>query len=343
MVAYGHIAMIDASHWKLRGPVRSMRGEIAEWDGERTAWKEPRFVLFVVFDAAGRVTQMDQRGVNESIHRKTYAYDADGRVLEETAGTVGERHAHVRRWTYDDHGRVTSIVGTSADGAPTLQHHCTYEAGRRVERITFPAGKTYNAFAVDGSEFFYGAPGAVSQTTYYDEGGKSILSEFHDAAGAVVQRVTFNRDGHGRLLVEEARGPGAFSVPRQPGMSDADFARMKALFEDVWGSTRTAYEYGPDGRLLTRLKVTGRMGEERRTYEYDANGNVAGESGTRVTRDFNSDANGTPQPQIDATHFHKTRYTYAYDGYGNWTERIVSAFDTPSNVERRTIEYYEHV
>jgi len=172
-----HIAMIDASHWKLRGPVRSMRSEIAEWDDERAAWKEPRFVLFVVFDAAGRVTQMDQRGVNESVYRKTYAYDADGRVLEEAAGTAGERHDHVRRWTYDDHGRVSAVIGTGADGAPTLYQLCTYdEAGRRVERTTFPAGKTFSAYGIDGSEFSYGAPGAVSQTTYFDEGGKSVLT-----------------------------------------------------------------------------------------------------------------------------------------------------------------------
>jgi len=156
-----------------------------------------------------------------------------------------------------------------------------------------------------------------------------------------VQRVTLERDANGRVRAEEARGPGAFAIPREPGVSDEDFAKMQALFEYVWGSTRTTYEYGPDGHLLTRVQLTGRMGEDRSTYEYDAHGNVAEESGTRVTRDFNSDANGTPQPQIDATHFHKRRYSYVYDGYGNWTERTMSAFDTPSNVERRTIEYYE--
>jgi len=268
--------MIDANHWKLRGPVRSMHSEISEWDDDRTAWKQTRFFLFVAFDTAGRVTQMDQRGVNESIYRKTYAYDAGSRLLEEAGGTAGERHDYIRRWTYDDRGRVSSVIGTGADGAPTLQTDCSYdETGRRVERTTFPSGKPYNGYGVEGSEFFYGAPGAVSRTTHYDEADRSILTEFHDAAGAVVQRVSIMRDASGRVLLEEARGPGAWAMPRQPDMSDEDFAKMQALFESVWGSTRTTYEYGPDGQLLARVQVTGRMGEDRHAYEYDANGNVA--------------------------------------------------------------------
>jgi hypothetical protein len=59
----------DAAHWKLHGPVRSLRSDIVEWNAERGEWGGPRFFQFVTFDAAGRVTQLDQRGAKQSIHR----------------------------------------------------------------------------------------------------------------------------------------------------------------------------------------------------------------------------------------------------------------------------------
>src|SRR5919112_795998 len=53
---------MDASHWQLRGAVRNVRCEIAEWDAAAGAWQPRRFFQYAAFDRNGRVVQLDQRG-----------------------------------------------------------------------------------------------------------------------------------------------------------------------------------------------------------------------------------------------------------------------------------------
>ncbi len=54
---------------------------------------------------------------------------------------------------------------------------------------------------------------------------------------------------------------------------------------------------------------------------------------------------GAPQPASPPTES-ETRYTYQYDGYGNWIEQTISSRYTvtepsqPSSTYRRTLTYY---
>ena len=44
------VFVIDAGHWELHGPVRTMRSEIAEWNAERAELRVARFYQVVSFD-----------------------------------------------------------------------------------------------------------------------------------------------------------------------------------------------------------------------------------------------------------------------------------------------------
>src|SRR5215471_11666824 len=236
--------MIDSAHWNLVGPVRSVRCEVAEWDMERRAWKDRRFFRFVVFDVHGRIAQLDQRGPHDSTYRTQYVYDGDGRLSSETSGPAGDRVAFARRWTYDELGRESSIVIAHRDGPEQLWQQSTYDdQGRRTDRVMFSPDQRVDGHGVRGSEFGYGAPGAVSQITRYDGSGQPVETEFFEPAGAVVRRVRMTRDAQGRVVAEEAEMPAAAAgFLREPGMADAQFAAMQAAVATAM-DMRTVYEY----------------------------------------------------------------------------------------------------
>jgi len=341
-------AVIDKSHWSLHGPVRTVRSEIAEWDGVRGKWGAARFHQAVTFDAAGHVVRLDERGPEDSTYRTAYTYDGGGRLLASQSGPSDGEARYRRRWTYDRQGRVESVALTGEDADEQPYARSTYdERGRRTEIKTFRPDIRIDSYGIEGSEFGYGAPGAVSQTTRYDEAGRSIEVLFHNAAGAAVRRVTLLRDAAGRVIDEEADMAGALPLPRQPGMSDADLEQMRALVAQAFGTMRTRYEYDEAGRATRRVQQMGQLGEDRVTFRYDERGNPVEQDEVQVKREMNFDEDNVPHAAPDTTRVHQIRFAYAYDARGNWIERTVSARISedaafaPGSVERRTIEYFE--
>ena len=340
--------MPDLTHWKLRGPVKSVRVEDADGDLPASARAPRRFRQFVVFDESGRVIQLDQRGGGDSVHRTRFRYDANGRPLSEESGTADGPIEFSRTWQYDDRGRVVLMSGRNAAGDETLREDSTYdEQGRQTRRATFHYAQRIDAYAVEGSEFGYGAPGAVAQVTRYDEAGRPIDSEFLDSADGVVRRVTMTHDGKGAVTLEEAYTPAALMFPRQPGMSDDDVRQLEALLAATASdSMRTTYEYDEQGRVTTRVHEWGVLGGERKTYVHDEHGNAIAEVTTSVRREIGAGDDGAVQTTNETTQSREMRFAYVYDAYGNWTERMASARITesgdfaPHRVEWRTIEYY---
>ena len=126
--------MLDATHWNLHGPVRSLRSEIVEWDTECGEWGAPRFFQFVTFDAAGRVTQLDQRGAEQSTHRTNFVYDENGRLLRSEGGTAPGPYPYKSTWSYDERSRETATTETRADGVEGGRGRPTLHHGRRTGR-----------------------------------------------------------------------------------------------------------------------------------------------------------------------------------------------------------------
>lgn len=341
--------MIDASHWKLRGRVRTLRSEIAEWDAATQDWKQASFFQLVTFDRDGRVVQLDQRGAEGSVFRTTCSYDADGRVRETEAGTAGAHLVHCVVYTYDDTGRPLRVTETGEDGIERVTHTSTFdERGRRTTtHVLPPAVANCDMFGIDGSEIGYGAPGAKAITTSYDERDLSREVLIHDAGGVIIRRITLTRDREGRVVTEEAQNVGPFALPDHPEMSAEDRDGFIALAMHAFGTIATTYEYDAGARLISRTQRMGLLGEERVAYAYDERDNPIEESHESVNREMRLDADGGHTSSGDTVRLHEIRFSYEYDGRGNWTERIVdgrsardAAFER-SNRELRTLEYYE--
>ena len=73
------------------------------------------------------------------------------------------------------------------DGKQRVAETYSYEADggkRKIAHIDpeLPSGDCGTMFGVDGTDAAYGAPGATSITSIYDEHGRPIEHLFHDSA-----------------------------------------------------------------------------------------------------------------------------------------------------------------
>jgi hypothetical protein len=92
----------------------------------------------------------------------------------------------------------------------------------------------------------------------------------------------------------------------------------------------------------------GTMRDERTTYRYvDGHDEPVEEITETRTREATVDGDAAIRYKPDTVSTQHNRFEYRYDTHGNWTEQIVSVQYDPSadfqrsNVERRTLTYYE--
>jgi hypothetical protein len=115
------------------------------------------------------------------------------------------------------------------------------------------------------------------------------------------------------------------------------------VWDDVWRGA----ELTSRSRLLARPPGMGKLSEERVTVRYDDFDNPVEQVRLDVSRDMRI-SDGAVKSEEKPSHVQHVRFEYQYDAHGNWTERIVwqrmepDTDDRPSNVERRTITYYDH-
>jgi len=336
----------DKAHWHLRGPVRSMRSEVAQWDPARHSWADRTFSQAATFDEQGHVTVLDQRGPEQSTARTLTTYDERGRPLQSQSGIVGGAAGVTHTWRYDERGRLAGMTVKGTDGTVHRGEEWSYDDSGRKSRKTALGGGNVDGYFVEDTNCAYAAHGAVQQTTYYDEQGRVMEVDFVDANGSVVQHVVFERDALGHIVSEEGRMAGAASLPPQPGMSDEDFQTFQGLVAYAFGSIRTTYEYDTDGRRISEVRQMGRLAEHRSTFRYDERGNLLEKRDHHVDRQMDFDEAGTPHQSPDSIRVYQVRVSYTYDAQGNWTEQIFHYRTSedgdyqPSHAEWRTIEYW---
>src|SRR5262249_510398 len=132
-----------------------------------------------------------------------------------------------------------------------------------------------DAYEVEGTTNFYGAPGTATITKHYDAADLPAEVLFHDAAGTLLRRVTFVRDPERRLVLEELQWGDPASLPEMQPILNAVPAEERSaalvlLAQQFTWSTR--YEYDGRGRLSSLVRRMGAMGEERSLYRYDDRG-----------------------------------------------------------------------
>jgi hypothetical protein len=359
--------MSDLAKWKLRGPVRTLRCEWADWDAAREAWTAPRRFTVTEFLADGKISGNDTHNPDGSIARTTYRYDERGRLLEmQHGGATAEggnegSAASKSIYSYDEAGRHVRTVSVDADGASRELESCRYDSTGRKTKVSYlqppPArgGQVLHVMqGVEGTDVSFSAPGATTSTTTYDERDQPEEVLLHDANHALVRRVTFTRAREGRVLSESVEFGGQFPFPdMQRGLNDRsspeEAASLAALLTHTFGGRTmhsTTYAYDRHGRMLERITRMGTLGDNRTTWRYDDRDNPIEEVVENQSREIGLNADGTLRTNNESTRAHIVRMEYQYDREGNWTERIVSSRMDPnpnferSNVERRQITYY---
>jgi hypothetical protein len=349
----------DRASWRLRGAVRALRQEFAEWDPQAGAWKAPRTISTITFRRDGQVSESEFQNPDGSVARSFRLFDDAGRVVEEQFGTRNGPNSVVVS-SYDTLGRLEAKANVAPDG--TRRHAERYEyneAGRRTKTTFLPAAAAGGddacmCYAIEGSEQSHSVPGAVTLMVAYGDREQPAEASFHDASGQLLRRILFSRDRDGRLLIEAVQFSGDSPFPDLPldagKIPPEERARlataMKAAFVNQVLSS-TEYRYDASGRLVERTSRMGTLSEDTTTYEYGDHELPIAETFSSRSHDVDVDDAGAVRTSDDETTRHHNRFEYQFDAKGNWIERVCSwrAHLEPvfhrSNIERRTITYYE--
>jgi hypothetical protein len=319
--------------------------------------------LVATFRPDGQLSEIDHHNPDGSVPRDVRVYDAGGRLTEDqwwVNDVLTRRVLH----TYDVDGRLASSVTVDVDGTKREAELCRYdESGRKTRVVFLPVPESSGAscstgscgtmYGVEGTDVAYSAPGATTSTTTYDEHERPSEVVFHDANDALVSRVVFSRDQDGRVLSERMQFAGArgllgpaFDVNMPTDERASLMELLETVFEDHTFSLAT-YAYDEKGRRIESVRRMGTLSEDRVTVRYDDFDNPVEEVRSDVSREMRMD-DGAVKSEERPSHVQHVRFEYQYDAYGNWTERIVSQRMEPntdeqrSNIERRTIGYYDH-
>lgn len=349
--------MPTLADWNLRGPVHTLRFEQTTWDADAQTWKPVRHVTAAVFRPDGGTVEVVTHNPNGSTSHQAHHYDDSGRLAETRSWMNDDAPTRVM-YDYDADGRVVLARQVTPDGSWSEIERSTYdEAGRRTKTAVLPSlstegGEVCVSYGVEGSRASYGAPGATTLVTDYDERGLPATATFLDAAGRVVLRVAFTRDDAGRVLTEEARIGGPLFLAHLPSDQElpAEARAQLAAFagvafpDHVYHSA--VHTYDAAGRLIERVTRFGAMSEERTAYDYGDHDDPAEERSSGWHRPMNSgDGGGVDEGEREGSE-HTIRYEYQYDAQGNWTERIISSRSGPdgpfsrSQLARQVITYH---
>lgn len=348
--------MNDVAGWKLRGPVRTLRREFADWDPSQDTWQAPRGVSTVTFRPDGQVSEGESHNPDGSVARWARVYDDGGRLIEmhywmDDGPRTTVFHSH------DAQGHSTAAVEVTPDGTRRQVETCQYDSAGRKTKVSFlPAERTDMPmfYGVEGTEYGYGAPGAATLTVAYDDRELPAEASFHDANGGLVRRIVFSRDHEGHVLTEVVRFGGEIPFPDALTLADTvpleERGELAALLKTAFADqvfSNTAYAYDPKGRLLERTIHMGALSEERTTFQYDDYDNPIVDAWESRRRGMRVDGDGVARTKEEEPLSQHHRFDHQYDSRGNWTERVVwsRSGSQPefqcSNIERRTITYYE--
>ncbi|PYS44210.1 MAG: hypothetical protein DMG13_34185 [Acidobacteria bacterium] len=341
--------MNGVAQWNVYGPVETLQTEFAEWDLLNEEWQTPRHSSLARFHRDRRIDEREHHNPNGSVSRTSYIYDESGRMIE-TRSRLDDGPIHKTLYLYDGAGRPLRTVRVEENG---IQHDfeiCSYdESGRKSKVSIAPKLEPHVGyyFSLEGTETSFGATGAVTMTTLYDDREQPAEALLHDANQFVLRRVQLTRDSAGRLVKEEIQLGEERPAEQPPDMTPA---QMAAIVAQVFGAARimssTTYAYDEAGRRVERRTQMGGLSEERTTYRFDDHDNPVEETTEDIRREMNLDETGKLHSSKEIIHRRQVQYEYECDGHGNWTKRVVSVRleENPdfqrSNVERRKITYY---
>jgi hypothetical protein len=347
----------DLAKWNIHGPVHTLRTEFAEWDLTLERWQAVQHFTLNQFHPDGKIGESEFHNPGGSISRSSHTYDAKGR-WQGTRFQMNDDPPGRMICSYDEHGRLTRVVSVDRDETERESEAYHYDQdGKKTKVYSIPElePKTGFMYGIEGTAQLYGADGATTITTRYDEGGRPLELAFRDANQLVLRRVVFTRDSTGLLMKEEMHLCEGIPFPRMesefenapPGAREAAAATFANLFGPDAVMSSTTYTYDREGRQQERRTRMGELSDQRTTFRYDTYGNPIEQTNEYHFHEMQIDEEGNLLPANEGSHAQDVRFEYTYDARGNWTERVVWSRLHPnpnfqrSNVERREITYYE--
>jgi hypothetical protein len=342
----------DLGKWEVRGPVRLVENDIAEWDLAKDEWRPLRHFNSATFHPDGKLDESRQYNADGTTALTKYLYDETGRLVE-TQFWIDDSLSNQTLYSYDNAGRHLRTVEVSRDGTRRDTESSTYDSTGRRTVVRFLGPGRPNGLVSYAIGLSYGGPGAASATTAQEEQDLPAEVLIRDAQDALVGRVIFVRDEAGRLLSNEfqfgERSP--FLEPEQkPENTGPDRAELAAAVAKIFGPTlafmKATYAYDEKGRVVEQWNTMGSLGEDRTFTRYDEHDNPTEQTAKHYSREVGMDEHGELHTTSERSHTQHTRFEYQYDTEGNWTERVVWGRMEPnpnfqrSNLKRRGISYY---
>ncbi len=261
-------------------------------------------------------------------------FGTDGRVIEQASAARGDGTiisvAHV---SYDPKTRIES----SSDGTNVWRTETEVGSHGPVEVKTFRNGELFGR-----------------ETERYDEGGNMVESITYDAEGNAQSRATYGYDDKGRTTDWCVWGPrNQFNI------------HMADRFDENGDLIQRTY-FDESGRTITTLSLSGgKLTSHWQAVDCECS-NEVGVSFDDVTYFYQTQHDGTIETTVqnhphtrsnieltDAerisgnnTIVEKLTFNYERDSHGNWTKRIVSAWDPKSDTtipmqeDLRVLTYY---
>ncbi|OAH14145.1 LamG-like jellyroll fold domain-containing protein [Streptomyces jeddahensis] len=273
-------------------------------DGQPTTVTQPGGVTTTMtYDANGQLKTMSGSGAEAATAKRSFSYDADGRVLSadtDVAGTAGQadyQAATHDAFTYDDRGDV--LTATGAAGSSSF---------------------TYND---DGSMLT--RTDAAGTTSYgYDTAGR--LSSLNDAATGT--QLTYTYDQLNDLKTVKY---GSTGQTRTFSYDSAHELTGDVLVQGASTLASFAYGYDENGNLTSKT-TTGVSGASANTYTYDWSDRLTSWNNGSTTTQYAYDASGNRIRVGSDVYTYDARdeltsdgtNTYAYSARGTMTQESSS-------------------
>jgi len=289
-------------------------------------------------DDQGRLVKFVSASPGQAIIDIDYSYDAAGRILAEAHNESTDR----TEYSYEPDGAMTSVQ--------------TFDP-RTIERTRNAAfaGSTWM-----GAFCGFGVPTGGRVVTTYDQNKNGVDQRVLASDGQLVSHSIRKYDKDEQLLEEAVveQNPGLLMLERLPAeqrelMTPENIEMMsKSLAAQSKEPPKATYEYDDEGRLTRMLQHS--MGfDVLSTIRYNEHGDRIEEGQKFIDNarfefgvPISFDSQGKPVPTKEKPEGQTVpqgtvvQYSYQYDQYGNWTERVASVADQPARATRRTLTYY---
>jgi len=264
--------------------------------------------------------------------------DAQGRMLSYRTQNGSEGGMRETTYNYDDTGTLRSITNNQNSGRTDYRE----VNGVKMSIQTFDPKAPQiprdanNFHSWEVVALGVGVPTGGSAITTYDEQGNPSELRILTADGQLVSQLVRKYDASGRLEEEKTlqQNDGLLALDR---MTPEQKAAMTPEQAQAWAKqlneirgklpAETRYKYDAQGRLIEKRERIAGTFEHTTTIDYNDRGDIERKRETFGGRE-DSDV----------------RYSYQYDSFNNWTEKVVSYDFGPSrswtSTTRRTITYY---